>query len=79
MIHSRFMSECQYGGGVLVLYSFLYQLCGYVMTTLTKDAASERVALLAAQLSVSFVLETLIHAKEKVPTGLLPLELVHRD
>ncbi len=46
------------------------------MTTLTKDSGSESVALLASQMSVSFFLETFIHAKEKVRSNLLFLKLI---
>lgn len=44
---------------------FLWQVCGYIPTTLPKDP-SLQVSLRASQLSTSFVLETMIHAKEKV-------------
>ncbi len=66
-------------------FGFMWQMCGFLPTTLPRDAASERnvaernvatsernvaaaerVPLMAAKLSASFVLETLIHAKEKV-------------
>ena len=43
----------------------MWQTCGYIPTTLPKDPEN-LVALNSAQLSTSFVLETLIHAKEKV-------------
>ena len=46
-------------------FGFMWQMCGYIPTTLPKDEP-ERVPLMAAKLSASFVLETLIHAKEKV-------------
>ena len=46
-------------------FGFMWQMCGYIPTTLPKDEP-ERVPLTAAKLSASFVLETLIHAKEKV-------------
>ena len=47
-------------------FGFQWQLCGYIPTTLSKEDPESRVPLLAAKLSTSFVLETLIHAKEKV-------------
>lgn len=43
----------------------MWQICGYIPTTLPKDPDTQ-VSLKAAQLSTSFVLETLIHSKEKV-------------
>lgn len=47
------------------LCRFMWQICGYIPTTLPKDPDTQ-VSLKAAQLSTSFVLETLIHSKEKV-------------
>ncbi|XP_041355094.1 ubiquitin carboxyl-terminal hydrolase 34-like isoform X3 [Gigantopelta aegis] len=58
-------------------FSFMWQICGYIPTTLPKDDDSV-VPLKAAQLSTSFVLETLIHAKEK-PTMLQWIELLTKQ
>ena len=44
---------------------FMWQMCGYIPTCLAKED-SVQVPLMAAKLTASFVLETLIHAKEKV-------------
>lgn len=45
------------------LFSFMWQICGHIPQTLMilPDITS-----IAAQLSVSFFIETFIHAKEKV-------------
>ena len=52
---------------VWLLCRFMWQMCGYIPTTLPKEVDSDlNVSLMSAQLSASFVLETLIHAKEKV-------------
>ena len=50
--------------------SFIWQVCGYLPTTMPKmenetDVPND-VLLKATQLTASFVLETLIHSKEKV-------------
>ncbi|XP_048258866.1 ubiquitin carboxyl-terminal hydrolase 34-like isoform X4 [Haliotis rufescens] len=58
-------------------FGFMWQICGYITTTLPKDDNSI-VPLKAAQLSTSFVLETLIHAKEK-PTMLQWIELLTKQ
>ena len=46
----------------------MWQMCGYLPTTLPKldNEKSERLSLMTAKLTASFVLETLIHSKEKV-------------
>ena len=44
----------------------MWQMCGYIPTTLPRDDPEKRVSLMATKLSASFVLETLIHSKEKV-------------
>ncbi|ESO90146.1 hypothetical protein LOTGIDRAFT_164457, partial [Lottia gigantea] len=54
-------------------FGFMWQICGYIPTTL-KDENNE-VGLKAAQLSLSFVLETMIHSKEK-PTMIQWIELL---
>ena len=63
-------------------FGFMWQMCGYIPTTLPKDEP-ERVPLMAAKLSSSFVLETLIHAKEKVQdiesTEYMTNEIFHLD
>ncbi|VDH93225.1 ubiquitin carboxyl-terminal hydrolase 34 [Mytilus galloprovincialis] len=58
-------------------FGFMWQICGYIPTTLPKDPEN-LVSLNAAQLSTSFVLETLIHAKEK-PTMLQWIELLTKQ
>ncbi|KAL5008333.1 hypothetical protein ScPMuIL_013914 [Solemya velum] len=58
-------------------FGFMWQICGYIPTTLSRDSAS-LVPLLVAQLSTSFVLETLIHAKEK-PTMLQWIEFLTKQ
>lgn len=47
----------------VLLYSFMWQICGHVPQTLLLQTD---VTCLAAQLSISFFIETFIHAKEKV-------------
>ena len=49
-------------------YRFIWQMCAYIPTTLSlsKDQSEISIPLLAVKLGASFVLETLIHAKEKV-------------
>ena len=49
-------------------FGFMWQMCGYIPTTLPRNDPEQRVPLMATKLSASFVLETLIHAKEKVRT-----------
>nr|KAG5696977.1 hypothetical protein BaRGS_008439 [Batillaria attramentaria] len=61
----------------LPCFRFMWQVCGYIPTQLPKDDPST-VALKAAQLSTSFVLETLIHSKEK-PTMLQWIELLTKQ
>ena len=46
-------------------------MCGYIPTTLPKNDPEQRVPLLAATMSASFVLETLIHTKEKVSIAIV--------
>ena len=46
-----------------LVFSFMWQVCGYLPSTMPK---SKDVLLQATQLTASFVLETLIHSKEKV-------------
>ncbi|XP_078316021.1 ubiquitin carboxyl-terminal hydrolase 34-like isoform X4 [Crassostrea virginica] len=58
-------------------FGFMWQICGYIPTTLPKDPDTQ-VSLKAAQLSTSFVLETLIHSKEK-PTMLQWIELLTKQ
>ncbi|XP_064621669.1 ubiquitin carboxyl-terminal hydrolase 34-like isoform X2 [Lineus longissimus] len=58
-------------------FGFMWQMCGYIPTTLPRDD-EHQVPLLAAKLSASFVLETLIHAKEK-PTMLQWIELLTKQ
>ncbi|XP_074662968.1 ubiquitin carboxyl-terminal hydrolase 34-like [Tubulanus polymorphus] len=58
-------------------FGFMWQMCGYIPTTLPRDDGHQ-VPLLAAKLSASFVLETLIHAKEK-PTMLQWIELLTKQ
>lgn len=49
-------------------FGFMWQMCGYLPTTLPRTDPSE-VSKLAAQLGASFVLETMIHAREKPTMG----------
>jgi hypothetical protein len=44
----------------------MWQMCSYLPTTLPRSGPEQQVSLMAAKLSASFILETLIHAKEKV-------------
>jgi len=46
---------------VCVYHSFMWQMCSYIPTTLPT-----LVSVMASKLSASFILETLIHSKEKV-------------
>jgi len=46
--------------------SFMWQMCSYIPTTLPRSDPEQRVSVMAAKLSASFILETLIHSKEKV-------------
>ena len=50
---------------MFVCFSFMMQICSYIPTTLPKTDPL-MVPLKSSQLSTSFVLETFIHAKEKV-------------
>ncbi|XP_066282190.1 ubiquitin carboxyl-terminal hydrolase 34-like isoform X3 [Branchiostoma lanceolatum] len=54
-------------------FNFMWQMCSYIPTTLPDP--SREVSLLSAKLTASFVLETLIHSKEK-PTMLQWIELL---
>ncbi|KAL3205409.1 hypothetical protein MRX96_011301 [Rhipicephalus microplus] len=56
-------------------FNFLYQMCGSIPQTLS---CGEEATLLAARLGTSFVLETLIHAKEK-PTMAQWIELLTKQ
>ena len=49
----------------------MWQLCAYIPTTLPKDPGDNKIPLQAAKLGTSFVLETMIHAKEKVEIPLI--------
>jgi ubiquitin carboxyl-terminal hydrolase 34 len=51
----------------------MWQMCCYIPTTLPRKDPEHNVPLMAAKLSASFVLESLIHAKEKVMYLLLNL------
>jgi len=44
----------------------MWQMCSYIPTTLPRSDPEQRVSVMAAKLSASFILETLIHSKEKV-------------
>ncbi|GAB6022101.1 hypothetical protein CHUAL_006244 [Chamberlinius hualienensis] len=55
-------------------FNFMWQVCSQVPHTLTQQKDLTEVTLLAAKLSTFFVLETLIHAKEK-PTMVQWIEL----
>lgn len=48
---------------VISFSSFMWQICSHIPQTL---AGHSDITLLSAKLGISFVLETLIHAKEKV-------------
>jgi len=50
----------------VLAYSFMWQMCSYTPTTLPRSDPEQRVSVMAAKLSASFILETLIHSKEKV-------------
>ncbi|XP_077536768.1 ubiquitinyl hydrolase 1 puf isoform X3 [Haemaphysalis longicornis] len=56
-------------------FNFLYQMCGSIPQTLPR---TDEATLLAAELGTSFVLETLIHAKEK-PTMAQWIELLTKQ
>ena len=60
----------------------MWQMCSCLHTTLATESdepqEEDSVALLAAKLTASFVLETLIHAKEK-PTMLQWIELLTKQ
>lgn len=56
-------------------FNFLYQICGYIPQTFP---SSDEITLLSAKLGTSFVLETLIHAKEK-PTIAQWIELLTKQ
>ncbi|XP_064603807.1 ubiquitin carboxyl-terminal hydrolase 34-like isoform X2 [Liolophura sinensis] len=58
-------------------FAFMLNICGYIPPTLPKDDY-QQISLMASQLSTSFVLETLIHAKEK-PTMLQWIELLTKQ
>ena len=49
---------------VLFIYSFMWQVCGYIPQTLLSQG--QDFTEISAQLSTSFFIETFIHAKEKV-------------
>ncbi|ELU04220.1 hypothetical protein CAPTEDRAFT_219867 [Capitella teleta] len=59
-------------------FGFMWQMCGYIPSSLAKESDSKLVPLMAAKLTASFVLETLIHAKEK-PTMLQWIELLTKQ
>jgi len=46
--------------------SFMWQMCSYIPTTLSRSDPEHHVSVMAAKLSASFILETFIHSKEKV-------------
>ncbi|KAG1678108.1 Ubiquitin carboxyl-terminal hydrolase 34 [Nymphon striatum] len=56
-------------------FNFMWQICGIIPQTLTKHP---EITLMSAKLSTSFVLETLIHAKEK-PTMVQWIELLTKQ
>lgn len=56
-------------------FNFMWQICGYIPQTLS---GYQEVTLLSAKLGTSFVLETLIHAKEK-PTIAQWIELLTKQ
>ena len=58
-------------------FDFMWQICGYIPQTLPSTTTS-KVTLLSARLATSFVLETLIHAKEK-PTIANWIELLTKQ
>jgi len=51
---------------VLFCNRFMWQICSYIPSTLPRTDPGHSVSLMATQLSASFILETLLHAKEKV-------------
>lgn len=55
-------------------FSFMWQICGQIPTTLMR----QNISCMAAQLSVSFFIETFIHAKEK-PTMVIWVELLTKQ
>jgi len=63
---------CRHGTRLLTVHvggvycSFMWQMCSYIPTTLPRSDSEQRVSVMAAKLSASFILETLIHSKEKV-------------
>ncbi|CAG2106043.1 unnamed protein product, partial [Medioppia subpectinata] len=59
-------------------FDFMWQICGYIPQTLPTNQSSPKVTLLSARLATSFVLETLIHAKEK-PTIANWIELLTKQ
>ena len=61
-----FVSTALHSNIVLIHCSFMWQMCSYLPTTLPRSDPEQRVSIMAAILSASFILETLIHAKEKV-------------
>jgi ubiquitin carboxyl-terminal hydrolase 34 len=58
-------------------FDFMWQICGYIPQTLPTNSSS-KITLLSARLATSFVLETLIHAKEK-PTIANWIELLTKQ
>uniref|UniRef100_T1IPZ0 ubiquitinyl hydrolase 1 n=1 Tax=Strigamia maritima TaxID=126957 RepID=T1IPZ0_STRMM len=56
-------------------FNFMWQICGYIPQTM---AQPKDVTLMSSKLSTSFVLETLIHAKEK-PTMVQWIELLTKQ
>ncbi|XP_054154148.1 ubiquitin carboxyl-terminal hydrolase 34-like [Oppia nitens] len=61
-------------------FDFMWQICGYIPQTLSSSSTNQslKVTLLSARLATSFVLETLIHAKEK-PTIASWIELLTKQ
>ncbi|CAG2161635.1 unnamed protein product [Oppiella nova] len=59
-------------------FDFMWQICGYIPQTLPTNQSSPKVTLQSARLATSFVLETLIHAKEK-PTIANWIELLTKQ
>lgn len=60
-------------------FGFVWQMCSFLPSTLTRgNDTDDRIALLSAKLSSSFLLETYIHAKEK-PTMLQWIELLTKQ
>ena len=56
----------------------MWQMCSYIPMTLPKDDVEHNVPQMAAKLTASLILETLIHAKEK-PTMLQWIELLTKQ